>query len=661
MKVKRYWKSVVLMLVLALLISAISQGYAFADCGGVQTNIINCTSSDGEGGIFSVLGWVVRILTVAVGILAVVGVSIVGVQYLTAKDNEEQVRKAKKRLVHVVIGIIAYILLFGVANFLLPGGFFNEFYEQYVVGGVTNNDVNSKNGEKSNRESNESKKYKADKKEAEEKPNTEDDENIKSDSNKTVSENKHNVSIMTKPGVKANKISVEDGKTISRPTSPTLAGQKFVGWYTDDKKEYDFNTPVTEDLTLYAEWAPKISYSMRERGKWIFINNPEMIFKDVMAENEKLIYRDTIPAGNTEIYYEHGVPESGDGGEGFYYVLRFWNGSDSDVTLKINKCGASSGSANMSEIWPQYYYGTCANAGQTFTIPGKTTFNIFHGNSAFATTYGTDTSGAYHFVSGAAWYEGDHGFDGILNITTSGSLDMAALAFQGDYANTFNAKYNGNYITSEYVVASPYARVYSGNYSLLPELEQSAKVYINDGTPKGNLALAWTGVDGKEKSQNAMTTHLTGGRIDVGTCGVEVVPETANETIQLSVPTGSGTMKLGPYPNYADTRDVLLVTSRYACGLKGWSFNWVNWAVHYNEKYTVMNDSSSARVVSYIVDVKDQYLASVYNGVLNVGFSDGERVIWSETLAPGESKDFSFIITLGGNSSGSVKRYIRVD
>ncbi|MBR3144211.1 hypothetical protein IKF12_03400 [Candidatus Saccharibacteria bacterium] len=104
----------------------------FADCGGVSTSLINCDSSDGEGAALSVLGLAVRIVTVAVGVLAAIGITIVGVQYLTAKDNEEQVRKAKKRLVQLVIGLVAFVLLSAVANFLIPGGFFNDFYTQYV-------------------------------------------------------------------------------------------------------------------------------------------------------------------------------------------------------------------------------------------------------------------------------------------------------------------------------------------------------------------------------------------------------------------------------------------------------------------------------------------------------------------------------------------------
>ena len=51
---------------------------------------------------------------------------------------------------------------------------------------------------------------------------------------------------------------VEENTTASEPTAPTATGYTFGGWYTDqacsDDKKYNFTTPVTEDITLYAKW-----------------------------------------------------------------------------------------------------------------------------------------------------------------------------------------------------------------------------------------------------------------------------------------------------------------------------------------------------------------------------------------------------------------------
>ncbi len=50
---------------------------------------------------------------------------------------------------------------------------------------------------------------------------------------------------------------VEDGEKVVKPTDPTRECYDFVGWYLDSAltKEYDFTTPVTSDMTLYAKWS----------------------------------------------------------------------------------------------------------------------------------------------------------------------------------------------------------------------------------------------------------------------------------------------------------------------------------------------------------------------------------------------------------------------
>lgn len=49
---------------------------------------------------------------------------------------------------------------------------------------------------------------------------------------------------------------VESGKTDTPPESPTQQGYKFVGWSLskDGKDLFDFNTPITGDITLYPIW-----------------------------------------------------------------------------------------------------------------------------------------------------------------------------------------------------------------------------------------------------------------------------------------------------------------------------------------------------------------------------------------------------------------------
>ncbi len=87
----------------------------------VETAILEeCGDRDGSDSIICLLRTAVDILSVGIGILAVIGITIVGIQYLTAGGNEEQTRKAKRRLFEIVIGIVAYVVIYALLQWLLP-------------------------------------------------------------------------------------------------------------------------------------------------------------------------------------------------------------------------------------------------------------------------------------------------------------------------------------------------------------------------------------------------------------------------------------------------------------------------------------------------------------------------------------------------------------
>lgn len=74
-----------------------------------------------DWGIEDLLGLVLKVIVYGLGVAAVLGVVIAGVMYMTARDNEAQVTKAKTRLYEVVIGLIAWAVMFAVLNWLIPG------------------------------------------------------------------------------------------------------------------------------------------------------------------------------------------------------------------------------------------------------------------------------------------------------------------------------------------------------------------------------------------------------------------------------------------------------------------------------------------------------------------------------------------------------------
>lgn len=66
------------------------------------------------------------------------------------------------------------------------------------------------------------------------------------------------VSFDTGNGTKIDDIEVIANKPIEKPMTPKLSGYNFDGWYYNYEK-YDFNTPITQDITLKAKWVEIMS------------------------------------------------------------------------------------------------------------------------------------------------------------------------------------------------------------------------------------------------------------------------------------------------------------------------------------------------------------------------------------------------------------------
>ncbi len=70
----------------------------------------------------------------------------------------------------------------------------------------------------------------------------------------------YEVSFETYGGTPVDSQKVASNGTATRPTDPTLEGCTFSYWMYKDGTEFKFNTPITEDLTLYAKWEEDIVY-----------------------------------------------------------------------------------------------------------------------------------------------------------------------------------------------------------------------------------------------------------------------------------------------------------------------------------------------------------------------------------------------------------------
>jgi len=100
------------------------------DCGGVETVLIKCDAKNSgdieDNGIWGLLIMVLNVMAAGVGILAVGGIVYGAIMYVTAEDKAAQIQKANGIITNVVIGLIAFALMWSGLNFIVPGGVFSE-------------------------------------------------------------------------------------------------------------------------------------------------------------------------------------------------------------------------------------------------------------------------------------------------------------------------------------------------------------------------------------------------------------------------------------------------------------------------------------------------------------------------------------------------------
>ena len=112
-------KKTLLLFALITLVMFIPKPVLAASCGGVETSLISCDEG-GSGGIYHTLNLVLDVFSIGIGIAAVIGIAIAGIQYLTSKGDSANTAKAKRRLYNIIIGVACYAVLWAGLKWLLP-------------------------------------------------------------------------------------------------------------------------------------------------------------------------------------------------------------------------------------------------------------------------------------------------------------------------------------------------------------------------------------------------------------------------------------------------------------------------------------------------------------------------------------------------------------
>lgn len=89
------------------------------DCGGSNQSACEI---NGNKIITDVINPAIKIFSIVVGVVAVIMLIIAGIIYSASQDDPKRITLAKKIIIDVVIGIVVYVFLFAILNFLLPQG-----------------------------------------------------------------------------------------------------------------------------------------------------------------------------------------------------------------------------------------------------------------------------------------------------------------------------------------------------------------------------------------------------------------------------------------------------------------------------------------------------------------------------------------------------------
>jgi len=156
--------------------------------------------------------------------------------------------------------------------------------------------------------------------------------------------------------------SVDTGK-VEKPDTPLRDGYTFDGWYETPEflKKFDFNSPVTSDITIYAKWNKDIKINVLHfEGN----GNTDGEMQDIKSEEGQVI-RLPLNSFSRTGYKFIGWSDSATGSVkntdgGWYYtgslsaVTLFARWEANSYNVILNHCGGESDTENISAV-----YGSC--------------------------------------------------------------------------------------------------------------------------------------------------------------------------------------------------------------------------------------------------------------------------------------------------------------
>ena len=134
-------------------------------------------------------------------------------------------------------------------------------------------------------------------------------------------------------GSPVEKAVVKEGEKLIEPEAPVKKYAEFLGWTTEDGKDYDFSKPVTKNMVLKAKWN---NYTM-PKGKDIEINAGDKFKPEDGIKN-----KDKLPKGTT-IETKDIVDTNKSGVYDVTLLVKYPNGDIKEVAIKVTVKGKNNG------------------------------------------------------------------------------------------------------------------------------------------------------------------------------------------------------------------------------------------------------------------------------------------------------------------------------
>ena len=259
---------------------------------------------------------------------------------------------------------------------------------------------------------------------------------------------------------------VESGKTASVPTPPTAEGYTFGGWYTESSCDnaYNFDTPVTADLDLYAKWTKDYStasyYYFDEKhtgwtgtidDKWKLVDAGDYAYVAVTAysgTNNKFKIFPTNPKDDNNVYAngDNIAPDELAGN----IMLTAEGGNYNNIKIE----------STCDDYYVVLYYpGTTLNAGATplvaamYDLPGTTAYNVSFGvvdemGGTITAKYGCSTITSGQLVTRATFTatpETGYAVEGWYS-DEAGTVKIDAAGTNTTYSQTISESNNTVYV-----------------------------------------------------------------------------------------------------------------------------------------------------------------------------------------------------------------------